>query len=136
MLPKNERLRRAKDFALLSQKGRAVFGPFFTLRLRSSKTPTKVGFVASTKIFKTAVKRNRVKRRMREVLRALKTNWPVQMDLLFILKEIVLTVPVEELNAGVKRAFEKIPEVMTRPPQPRKPKARRPTSVVFKKEKT
>ncbi|MDO8583672.1 MAG: ribonuclease P protein component [bacterium] len=136
MLPKNERLRRAKDFALLSQKGRAVFSPFFTLRLRPSKTPTKVGFVASTKIFKTAVKRNRVKRRMREVLRAQKTNWPAEMDLLFILKESVLVAPVEDLHASVKRSFEKIPEAMTKPPQARKPKARRSTSVVFKQEKT
>ena len=135
MLPKTQRLRRMRDFALLSQKGRAVFAPFFTLRLRPSQTPTKIGFVASAKVFKTAVARNRVKRRMREVLRLLKPDWPVNFDLLFVLKPDISTVDFKFLTAGVKHAFEKIPQAMTKPPQPRKLKARRKTSVVFRKEK-
>jgi ribonuclease P protein component len=135
MLPKTQRLRRMRDFALLSQKGRAVFAPFFTLRLRQSQTPTKIGFVASAKVFKTAVARNRVKRRMREVLRLIKNDWPVNFDLLFVLKPDILTVDFKLLTSAVQHAFEKIPEAMTKPPQPRKPKARRKTSVVFEKEK-
>jgi len=134
MLPKPERLRRAKDFALLSQKGRAVFAPLFTLRLRPSQTATKVGFVASAKIFKTAVERNRGKRRMREALRLLKPEWPKNFDLLFVLKYEVLSADFQALTASVKHTLEKIPEAMTKPPQPRKPKARRKTSVVFKSE--
>lgn len=135
MLPKAQRLRRAKDFALLSQKGRVVYSPFFALRLRPSQTPTKVGFVTSTKVFKTAVSRNRAKRRMREVLRLLKNEWPANMDLLFILKMEVLKADFTELQAAVRRSFEKIPEAMTKPPQPRKNiKARKKSSVVFRPE--
>jgi ribonuclease P protein component len=135
MLPKPERLRRAKDFALLSQKGRAVFGPFFTLRFRQNKTKTHVGFVTSTKIFKTAVARNRTKRRMREVLRAVRTEWPENMDLLFIVKHEAMTADFQELIASVKRTFEKIPEALLQPAKPRPPKARRKSSVVYKEEK-
>ncbi|HEU0051315.1 MAG TPA: ribonuclease P protein component [Patescibacteria group bacterium] len=134
MLPKSERLRRAKDFALLSQKGRAVFGPLFTLRFRPSQTPTKIGFVASAKIFKTAVSRNRAKRRLREATRGLKPDWPKQMDLLFVLKPGVLTAEFPDLVAAMKHAFDKIPEAMTRPPKPRPPKARRKTSIVYREE--
>ncbi len=134
MLPKVERLRRAKDFALLSQKGRVVYSPFYALRLRQSKTPTKIGFVTSTKVFKTAVARNRAKRRMRDILRQLRPTWPANMDLLFILKIEVLKADAKELHAMVVRSFEKIPEALTKPPAPRKPKARRKTSVVFKSE--
>lgn len=134
MLPKNERLRRAKDFALLSQKGRVVYSPFYALRIRSSQTPTKVGFVTSSKVFKTAVARNRGKRRMREVLRLLKSEWPKNMDLLFILKLELLKVDFKELESMVRRSFEKIPEAMQKPPAPRKPKARKKSSVVFKNE--
>ncbi|MCR4256116.1 MAG: ribonuclease P protein component, partial [Candidatus Uhrbacteria bacterium] len=90
MLSKPDRLRRAKDFALLSQKGRVIYSPFYALRLRPSQEATKVGFVTSTKVFKTAVKRNRAKRRMREALRLLKAEWPKCVDLLFILKYEVL----------------------------------------------
>ena len=134
MLPKNERLRRAKDFALLSQKGRVVYSPFYALRIRASQTPTKVGFVTSSKVFKTAVARNRGKRRMREVLRLLKSEWPKNMDLLFILKLELLKADFKELETMVRRSFEKIPETMQKPPAPRKPKARKKSSVVFKNE--
>ena len=134
MLSKSDRLRRARDFALLSQKGRVVFGPLFTLRFRPSQTSTKVGFVTSAKIFKTAVARNRTKRRLREVLRAVQADWPKQMDLLFIAKLEAKEADFQELIGSVRRTFEKIPEAMQQPPRPRKPKARKPTSVVFRKE--
>jgi ribonuclease P protein component len=133
MLPKAERLRRAKDFALLSQKGRVIYSPFYALRLRPSQAATKVGFVTSAKIFRTAVKRNRAKRRMREVLRLLKSEWPKQIDLLFILKIEALDAESADLQSAVKRSFEKVPEALTRPPSPRKNlKARRKSSVVYK----
>jgi len=123
-----------KDFALLSQKGRPVFGPFFTLRFRQSQEPTKVGFVVSTKIFKRANKRNRVKRRLREVLRLVQDQWPKNMDLLFVAKAEALEAPFEDLTASVLRTFEKIPEALTRPIKPKSIKARRKTSVVYKEK--
>lgn len=132
MLPKPQRLRRAKDFALLSQKGRVVYSPFYALRLRQSKEATKVGFVTSSKVFKTAVARNRGKRRMREILRKVRGQWPSNMDLLFILKIEVLEAPIKDLEASVLRSFEKIPEALSQPPKPKIIKARRKTSVVYK----
>ncbi len=135
MLPKPERLRRAKDFALLSQKGRVIYSPFYALRLRPSQEATKVGFVTSTKVFKTAVKRNRAKRRMRETLRLLKDEWPKNVDLLFILKYETLDAAFEDLQAAVRRSFEKVPDALSKPPQPRKHlKARRKTSVVYREK--
>jgi len=79
------------------------------------------------------VKRNRAKRRLREILRHVKNEWPKNVDLLFILKFEVLDAKHEELVASVKRSFEKVPESLTRPAAPRKNlKARRKTSVVYK----
>lgn len=133
MLEKAHRLRRMRDFALLSQRGRVVFGPFFTLRFRVSQEATRVGFVASAKIFKTAVARNRVKRRLREALRLVKDAWPIKMDLLFIARPEATDADFEALTAAVKRVFEKIPEALKEPPRPRKnPKARRKTSVIYR----
>lgn len=132
MLQKPERLRRMRDFALLSQKGRVVHGPFFTLRFRSSQTPTRVGFVASAKVFKTAVARNRVKRRLREALRLIRAEWPKQFDLLFVAKPEATPVDFQILTASVRHAFEKMPEALARPPKPRPLKARRKTSIVYR----
>lgn len=133
MLPKVDRLRHMRDFALLSQRGRVVFGPFFTLRFRPSQAATKVGFVASAKIFKTAVARNRVKRRLREALRLSRDMWPQKMDLLFIARPEATDAEFPALLAALKRVFEKIPEALKEPPRPRKnPKARRKTSVIYR----
>lgn len=133
MLKKDLRLRKAKDFALLSQHGRVVYNPLFTLRLRKNEIDSKVGFVASKKVFKKAVDRNRAKRRMREALRELQSEWPEGFDLLFILKRDVLGAEFSELKAAVMRVFEKIPETMKKPAKKRTPRARKPSSIVFKK---
>lgn len=134
MLPRDLRLRRMRDFALLSQRGRPVFSATFTLRFRPSQEATKVGFVASNKLFKRANKRNRAKRRLRAVLREVMPSWPANMDLLFILKPETLTAPYTDLKSGVLRVFEKIPEALQQPTKPRQPKARKKSSVVFKEQ--
>ncbi len=122
-----------RDFALLSQRGRVIFGPFFTLRFRPSQATTRMGFVASAKIFKTAVSRNLVKRRLREAIRLSRELWPVKMDLLFIARPETTDADFTALQAAIKRVFEKIPEALKQPAQPRKNlKARRKTSVVYR----
>lgn len=134
MLAKPDRLRRKRDFALLSQKGRVIYAQEFTLRLRPSEE-TKIGFVASTKVFKRANKRNLVKRRMRAALREIKTSWPEKLDLMFMIKANVLDVDFAVLKESILHAFEKIPATLLLPPAPRKNlKAKRKTSVVFKKD--
>ncbi len=71
---------------------------------------------------------------MREILRELKSEWPKNLDLLFILKLEVTKADYQELLSQVRRSFEKVPEALTKPPSPRKPKARKKSSVVFKNE--
>lgn len=133
MLARPQRLRRMRDFALLSQRGRPVFSSCFTLRFRPSQETTKVGFVASNKLFRRANKRNRAKRRMRALLRETQARWPEKMDLLFILKPDTLTAPYEALKTDILRVFEKIPEALKQPIKPKKTiKARKKTSVVYK----
>ena len=123
-----------RDFALLSQRGRPVFSASFTLRFRRSEESTKVGFVASNKLFRRANKRNRAKRRMRALLREVQAQWPEKMDLLFILRPETLTLPFDDLKAAVLRVFEKIPEALTQPVKPKAMKARRKTSVVYREQ--
>jgi ribonuclease P protein component len=134
MLAKPQRLRRMRDFALLSQRGRPVFSASFTLRFRQSQEATKVGFVASNKLFRRANKRNRAKRRLRALLREVQPQWPEKMDLLFILRPETLTLPYAELKTAVLRVFEKIPEALTQPVKPKKMKARKKTSVIYREQ--
>ncbi|MBP9762768.1 ribonuclease P protein component [Patescibacteria group bacterium] len=136
MLAKTHRLRRMRDFALLSQKGRVVYGPFFTLRFRASQEPTKIGFVVSTKLYKRAHDRNRTKRRLREAVRLIQASWPDKQDILLIARPEAKDAPFEEIKTAILHAFEKMPEAALKPIPKRKPKAKKKTSVVFKDQKS
>lgn len=75
MLPKRYRLKNKKAFDATYKQRRVVSDRFLTLYAGRVKTDggfaTKVGFVVSKKIHKRAVKRNRVKRLIRESCRLL-----------------------------------------------------------------
>lgn len=70
MLPKENRLTKTRDFDNVFKKGRFFGTKFLSFKYATNSFPdTRVGFVVSTKVSKSAVKRNRLKRRMREVIR-------------------------------------------------------------------
>jgi ribonuclease P protein component len=72
MLPAGNRLRRAPDFAATVRGGRRAGRNSLVLHLRTPESagqgPTRVGLVVGKSVG-PAVTRNRVKRRLREVLR-------------------------------------------------------------------
>lgn len=82
MLPSQYRLRKMKDFDILYKEGRFVGGKYVTAKVwridpeafprRSySKDDLKIGIVVGKKVHKSAVKRNRIKRQIREIIRLL-----------------------------------------------------------------
>ncbi len=79
MLKRQYRLKNKKAFDATYRNRKIVSSPLLTIYLGKEKKditqPTKFGFVVSKKYHKRAVKRNRIKRLMREVCRlALKDN--------------------------------------------------------------
>ncbi|NSC22727.1 ribonuclease P protein component [Streptomyces albus subsp. chlorinus] len=77
MLPSENRLRRREDFATAVRRGRRAGRPLLVVHLRSRTDPhasggevppTRAGFVVS-KAVGNAVVRNRVKRRLRHLMR-------------------------------------------------------------------
>ena len=88
--PRDRRLRRRADFDRVFQRGRHNSGRFMAVRsIANEQTLTRYAFAVSKRVGK-AVTRNRVRRRLREILRAL----PVRESF-----DIVLTVRPESATA-------------------------------------
>ena len=69
MLKKNNRLAKARDIKTTLARGRNFFNPFYGIKFLPKKEGLRLTVVVSTKVFKSAVKRNRIKRILREYLR-------------------------------------------------------------------
>ena len=88
MLPARFRLRKDFQFRYVYSKGRSVRGNRFTLVYVKSKQPqsVKAGFSVSNKVGKATV-RNRIKRLLRESVRANLSSMPKGYSYIFIAKK-------------------------------------------------
>ncbi len=109
-----------KDYEILSKEGHFVGGAFVFARVwktepekypkrEYSKESLKIGFVVGKKIHKSAVKRNRVKRQMREVVRLmLKDGRLASGFMLFIAaKPLILEKDYEEITKDIEYVLQK-----------------------------
>lgn len=69
MLKKDNRLAKKSDIQAVFSKGRIFFNPLFNIKFLPTKQGKRFAIVVSTKVFKKAVLRNRLRRIIREWLR-------------------------------------------------------------------
>lgn len=116
MLPKQYRLKKRSAFKATykvknsSHKGGVAL---FAGILKKDDYPTKAGFVVSKKVHKRAVKRNRLKRLMRESYRILLKEGQVGnsqkfMSLVFVGSENALGKSFSEIKSSIKKMLEKL----------------------------
>lgn len=128
MLPRKHRLLHERDFARLSVKGRPFYGPYCVLRVwKSGSVPSKLGFVASGKLFKTAVERNSIRRRIREIVRTNLSLVPDGFDMTFVAKPEIRGSSHEDLKNSILHLIEKFPKEMDKPwiRRPKPPRSRK-----------
>ena len=92
MLKKVNRLAKAKDIRATLGRGRPFFNPYFSIRFLPKAAAARFTVVVSTKVYKSAVKRNRLKRVLREFLRHRLSQLP-QGDYLISTKPKINSLP-------------------------------------------
>ena len=114
MLQKKYRLRKNIEFVATYAQKKYVSNACMTLNLGKQKPfedyVPKVAFVVSKKIHKRAVKRNLIKRRMREAFKILmqeNTQYTKWMSLIFTAKKECLDSDFQKIKSEMKQALDK-----------------------------
>jgi ribonuclease P protein component len=112
MLPKSERL-SVRDIALL-ENGRSVFGTHLSIRYSPARSNTsaagslkKFSVTVSKKVAKTAVLRNRIRRRVYVALREAKSSISKSVFLIVIPKKECDTLAIAEIKSELTALFNK-----------------------------
>lgn len=109
MLPQQYRLKKRSAFSATYRSGKSFHKDGITVfcgKIREGNNLTKVGFVVSKKIHKRAVKRNRIKRLMRESYRLMIKNSIVPdkyISLVFVASAKLLDKNFGEVDNSMKK---------------------------------
>ena len=114
MLPKEFRLKKRTAFSATYRTGKTLHADGITVFIGKSKNtdfPTRVGFVVSKKFHKRAVKRNRIKRLMRESYRLMIKEKSVPnkyMSIIFTASSKLLNKNFTEIDSIMKKLVSKL----------------------------
>lgn len=108
MLSKQYRLQKDKDFELVFKKGRIVSNEFIFLKfVKNNLVVSRFGFIISKKISKNATVRNRIKRRLREIIRKKLDNIKSGFDIIVVVKPKIVDKDYLEIREGVEGLLRK-----------------------------
>ncbi|HHY83283.1 MAG TPA: ribonuclease P protein component [Clostridiales bacterium] len=98
---KKYRLRKKSDFQSTYKKGRSLGHPLLVMIYRkTNKSDIRVGF-SITKKFGKAVKRNRIKRQLREIVRSQLNKLNPGYDIIFVVRKEAGEASFKDLESAV-----------------------------------
>lgn len=110
MIDKTHRFQGYGSLRFVYQRGQTVRGPFFSLKYIANRRRTvyRVSVVVSRKVHKSAVVRNRIRRRIYEIVRTQSARVNGAYDLVFIVySDQLATLPAAQLYEAVIEKLEK-----------------------------
>jgi ribonuclease P protein component len=106
MLAKSHRFHGSRVLRRVYAQGQTVRGPLFSVRYApSNRDSYRVAVVVSRKVHKSAVGRNRMRRRVYGAIRQLGLSKPFDI-VITIFSESLLEVPTDELAKQLKRQLK------------------------------
>lgn len=108
VLAKENRLKRKKDFEKVFQEGRGIKEGFLILKMISNNlNQSRFGVVVSLKISKKAIWRNKIKRRIRELIKERLAKIKKGKDVVLITTPEILKKDFEETGRTMDNLFKK-----------------------------
>ncbi len=104
MLSQKHRLSKSADVIKTTARGRSFFNPYFVLKTIPGSEPAKLTVVASVKVSKRAVDRNRLKRIIRETIRQYITKFKPG-NYVVLVKKSALKITSAELREQVLKSL-------------------------------
>ena len=101
MLPRDLRLRSNSDFQRVYRAGRSWAHPLLALHTLPQPEGRRVGISTSKKVGK-AVRRNRVRRRLREIVRAELPEWKTGFDGVLVARAAAAEAEFSDLRAALQ----------------------------------
>ncbi len=99
MLPKKYRLVKNKDFARVAHYGRKSYIPELSLKwIKNNQSYSRWGIIVSLKVDKKAVVRNKIKRRLRALLRENISSLASGWDVIIITKDRIKELDYTQLQ--------------------------------------
>ena len=103
---KNERLRRRSEFSALFQSGKRIHSEYLTVILSTNPSGMRrLGLVVGKKVGKAAVRRNRMKRLLREFFRLNKHRLPASQDILIVARKDFSFMKYRDLSSELEKVL-------------------------------
>ena len=108
MLPRAHKVIRKRDVEELAKTGRRFSSVFFIVKVKKNTTGnSRFIIIVSTKVSKKAVARNRVRRRVREIIRLALLPLARPFDVMVIVKQEALAATYQQLFDDLTMLYEK-----------------------------
>lgn len=106
--PKSSKLSHASEFALVRERGKSVAGRHLILGYMSSQAdqPARVGIITSKRLG-NAVERNKVRRRLREVVRMSLPDLKAGLMLVIVARKPTVGAPLSRLSEEWMRLIQR-----------------------------
>ena len=108
MIPKKNRLQTEKDFAQLFKRGKIFHSSGISGKIAQNKLGlNRFGFVISNKVSKKSVHRNKVRRRLRDIIGRKMEILRQGFDIAIMARQDVLDLTFKELEQSVDHLLDK-----------------------------
>ena len=108
MLPKQYRLTKNKDFARVAQQGKIIFSHVLNLKfIKNNLNYSRFGIIVSLKVSKKAVIRNKIKRRIRAILKENLFNIIQNYDFMILTKSGIENLDYSQIKSVLLKLFQK-----------------------------